>query len=109
MRPNQVQKPEQTKTVASLSPQYIPNVGKKYFAVVPSSTSWTNPKTAYIDENNVYDKINGKYNAKLKKYKAYEQKAKMVPYVVVSAFNKIFMVFRLLSFMLKRDSNLMNL
>lgn len=64
-------------------------MGKKYFAVVPpasssSSSSWTNPKTAYLDTNDVYDKINGKYNAKLKKFKAYEQKVKAVPYAVVS-------------------------
>lgn len=80
----------------------MPNVGKQYVAVVPSGNVNVNNnnnnnvnydyygkltapiKPLYLAGNEVYDKHNGKYNAKLKKYKAYEQKAKMVPYVLVS-------------------------
>lgn len=71
--PNQI--PDVTKPVASLATKYIPNYGNKYVAVVPSYQ-----KSQYLTSNDVYDKYNGKYNAKLKKYKAYEQKAKLVPY-----------------------------
>lgn len=80
--------------------KFVPNVGKQYVAVVPSgnvnninvnydyyggqSKQPAPIKPLYLAGNEVYDKHNGKYNAKLKKYKAYEQKAKMVPYVLVS-------------------------
>lgn len=69
-----------TKSVNSLALQYIPNVGNKYVAIVPQSDQ----KAEYISSNDVYDKYNGKYNPKLKKYKAYEQKAKLMPYLTVS-------------------------
>lgn len=67
--------------VPSLGIQYIPSVGNRYTYVLPSasttSTSTTTTtvastqpaKAAYIKP----DKMNGKYNPKLKKYKAYEK------------------------------------
>lgn len=93
--PNQIVETRQASqafNVPSLSVQYIPNVGYKYYAVVPSyynnnhqqqyhnSDKWNNLKS-----NDIYDKqdkLNGKYNAKLKKYKAYE-KLKYIPYYSV--------------------------
>lgn len=96
--PNQIVESRQASqafNVPSLSVQYIPNVGYKYYAVVPSyynnnnnnhqqqyhnSDKWNNLKS-----NDIYDKqdkLNGKYNAKLKKYKAYE-KLKYIPYYSV--------------------------
>lgn len=77
--PNQLQ--DASKSVSSLATKYIPNYGNKYVAVVPGATY---QKAQYLNDNDVYDKQNGKYNPKLKKYKAYEQKAKMVPYFAVS-------------------------
>lgn len=67
--------------------KFVPNVGKQYVAVVPAgqTADYGAQKVQYLAGNAVYDKYNGKYNAKLKKYKAYEQKAKVVPYVMVSA------------------------
>uniref|UniRef100_A0A1A9WCY9 Uncharacterized protein n=1 Tax=Glossina brevipalpis TaxID=37001 RepID=A0A1A9WCY9_9MUSC len=62
-----------TSVVASLSPQYISNVGTRYTAVVP--------KSSY----NGY-KWQGKYNAKTKKYKAYE-KVKYMPLNYYPMFN----------------------
>ena len=53
--------------VPALSTKYVPNVGNKYAAVLP-------PASGYYA-----DKVQGKYNAKTKKYKAYESKAKYVP------------------------------
>lgn len=65
----------------SLVPIYIPNEGYRYFVVVPAD-KWNFLNTNLIngDRNSLkqqkydkYDKINGRYNAKLKKYKAYEK------------------------------------
>lgn len=77
----------QSQSVSSLAVKFVPNVGKQYVAVVPAgqTNDYSAPKAQYLAGNVVYDKYNGKYNAKLKKYKAYEQKAKVVPYVLVSA------------------------
>lgn len=69
----------------------MPNQGFKYYAVVPVHSE--NPsKSAYLKTNDVqlgkydqYDKPSGRYNAKLKKYKAFE-KVKYVPYYMVSGF-----------------------
>ncbi|XP_021698959.1 uncharacterized protein LOC5571331 [Aedes aegypti] len=72
--------------VPSLAVQYVPNQGFKYYAVIPVNSE--NPsKSAYLKTNDAllgkqherYDKPNGRYNAKLKKYKAFE-KVKYVPY-----------------------------
>lgn len=65
----------------SLVPIYIPNEGYRYFVVVPVD-KWNYLNTNLINgdrnsleqlKNDKYDKINGRYNAKLKKYKAYEK------------------------------------
>lgn len=83
---SQNQQPQQRQhVVPSLSVQYVPNQGFKYYAVVPVNSE--NPsKSAYLKTNDVqlgkydqYEKPNGRYNAKLKKYKAFE-KVKYVPY-----------------------------
>lgn len=65
-----------------LVPIYIPNEGYRYFVVIPVE-KWNYLNTNHIgDDQHVlesqhkydkYDKFNGKYNAKLKKYKAYEK------------------------------------
>ncbi|XP_046807797.1 3-phosphoinositide-dependent protein kinase B isoform X1 [Lucilia cuprina] len=86
-------------SVASLSPQYIPNVGTRYVAVVPT-TSTTTTKSSFAtnkyaqtsssanalspDDKTSY-KLQGKYNVKTKKYKAYE-KVKYVPLNYYSTF-----------------------
>jgi hypothetical protein len=79
----------------SLVPIYIPNEGYRYFVVVPVD------KWNYLNNNNFisddrhsleqqkydkYDKYNGRYNAKLKKYKAYEKFLKPQQQVSVSVF-----------------------
>ncbi|GAB0096173.1 hypothetical protein DMENIID0001_116500 [Sergentomyia squamirostris] len=61
------------KPVAHLAVQYVPNVGLRYYAVI-AYNPYAKPTKNY------YEKPNGKYNAKLKKYKAYEEKAKFTPY-----------------------------
>uniref|UniRef100_A0A1B0CDU9 Putative serine/threonine-protein kinase pakg n=1 Tax=Lutzomyia longipalpis TaxID=7200 RepID=A0A1B0CDU9_LUTLO len=73
---NEISRDDQyVKPVAHLAVQYVPNVGFKYYAVIAY-----NP---YVKQSkNIYDKPNGKYNAKLKKYKAYEEKAKFTPYLM---------------------------
>ncbi|XP_050094647.1 uncharacterized protein LOC126577227 [Anopheles aquasalis] len=92
----QQQQPQQV--VPSLAAQYVPNKGLKYYAVVPRHTEvtyQTQDKQTLLATNDLYhhdqqqasskydkyDKLNGKYNAKLKKYKAYE-KVKYMPYIV---------------------------
>lgn len=76
----------------SLVPIYIPNEGYRYFVVVPVA-KWNYLNTNYVsdDRNSLeqqsydkYDKYNGRFNAKLKKYKAYEKFLKPQP---VSEFN----------------------
>lgn len=67
------------RSVPTLAVQYVPNSGVKYHALAPSSGKVYYSK----DFGNGYDKpnkLNGKYNPKLKKHKAYE-KAKYVNYV----------------------------
>lgn len=56
-----------TVTVPALAAQYVPGVGIKYTAIVPN-------------------KQQGKYNAKTKKYKAYE-KAKYAPWNYVRQYD----------------------
>lgn len=65
----------------SLVPIYIPNQGYRYFVVVPVD-KWNYLNTNLIrDDRDTLeqqkfeksDKLNGRYNAKLKKYKAYEK------------------------------------
>uniref|UniRef100_A0A182LS87 Uncharacterized protein n=1 Tax=Anopheles culicifacies TaxID=139723 RepID=A0A182LS87_9DIPT len=88
--------PPQQNFVPSLAVQYVPNKGLKYYAVVPKHTevSYGSAKQALLATNDLYhhqqqaqskhdkyDKLNGKYNPKLKKYKAYE-KVKYMPYIV---------------------------
>uniref|UniRef100_A0A1Q3FRA8 Putative serine/threonine-protein kinase pakg n=1 Tax=Culex tarsalis TaxID=7177 RepID=A0A1Q3FRA8_CULTA len=83
--------------VPSLAVRYVPNQGLKYYAVVPviqngvgAAAAAAPGKTAYLKTNDAQlgkeyerypEKPNGRYNAKLKKYKAYE-KVKYVPYYV---------------------------
>ncbi|XP_055611731.1 putative mediator of RNA polymerase II transcription subunit 15 [Uranotaenia lowii] len=80
----------QIQTVPSLAVQYVPNQGFRYFAVVPVNRPAAPSKSAYLKSNDVlegkyeqqrFDKMNGRYNAKLKKYKAYE-KMKYLPFVM---------------------------
>lgn len=67
----------------TLVPIYIAGEGYRYFVVVPAD-KWHYLNTNYIgDDRNAleskydkYDKYNGRYNAKLKKYKAYEKSLK---------------------------------
>uniref|UniRef100_A0A182RUG8 Uncharacterized protein n=1 Tax=Anopheles funestus TaxID=62324 RepID=A0A182RUG8_ANOFN len=89
------QQQQQQHIVPSLAVQYVPNKGLKYYAVVPKHTevSYGSAKQALLATNDLYhhqqaqskhdkyDKLNGKYNPKLKKYKAYE-KVKYMPYIV---------------------------
>uniref|UniRef100_T1GPL6 DUF4794 domain-containing protein n=1 Tax=Megaselia scalaris TaxID=36166 RepID=T1GPL6_MEGSC len=63
--------------VPSLGIQYIPNIGNRYTYVIPSSgtatASTTTTTTTSASKSGNYikpDKLNGKYNPKLKKYKA---------------------------------------
>uniref|UniRef100_A0A182TFE9 Uncharacterized protein n=1 Tax=Anopheles melas TaxID=34690 RepID=A0A182TFE9_9DIPT len=94
-QPQQQQQQQPQQVVPSLAVQYVPNKGLKYYAVVPKHTevSYGAAKQALLATNDLYDqqlaqskydkydKLNGKYNPKLKKYKAYE-KVKYMPYIV---------------------------
>ncbi|XP_037945244.1 homeobox protein 4 [Teleopsis dalmanni] len=92
---NSYQQTSQTNQVSGLAPQYVPNVGLKYFAVVPNASSNNNNNNNKINGSKATkyassvsanglssgyfgDKVQGKYNPKTKKYKAYE-KVKYVP------------------------------
>ncbi|XP_061402217.1 uncharacterized protein LOC133338051 [Musca vetustissima] len=74
---------QQSQQVSGLAPQYIPNVGTRYVAVVPTKSNGAAGTTTVAnvlsssDNENGY-KFQGKYNAKTKKYKVYE-KVKYVP------------------------------
>lgn len=66
--------------VPSLGIQYIPNIGNRYTYVLPAaastSTATTSTTTTTSATAGLYvkpDKLNGKYNPKLKKHKAYEK------------------------------------
>lgn len=63
----------QSSTVSAFSPQFIPNYGFKYHAIVPESEKTYYTKHSDYFYNNKYDKYNGKYNGKAKKYKPYEK------------------------------------
>jgi hypothetical protein len=72
----------------SLVPIYIAGEGYRYFVVVPVQ-KWNYINTNLINDDRYaldqqkydkYDKYNGKYNAKLKKYKAYEKFLKPTTY-----------------------------
>ena len=86
---NYFQQNNNSPQVASLSPQYIPNVGTKYVAVVPKITNIKSASAASNslspDDKTAY-KTQGKYNVKTKKYKAYE-KVKYVPVNYVRLYN----------------------
>lgn len=81
-----------TTNVPSLSIKYIPNVGWRYYAVVPidylqqSQQLQQQPVTQSTKQVDKYayahEKLGGKYNPKLKKYKVYEKK-----YVPSVSFN----------------------
>lgn len=85
--PNHLHQPQDVNksVVNSLAVKYVPNYGNQYVAIVPKYAP-INTAAAYqqqnLNDNNdvYYDKPNGKYNSKLKKYKAYEQKVKLMPY-----------------------------
>ncbi|XP_055847185.1 uncharacterized protein LOC129912786 [Episyrphus balteatus] len=72
-----------TQTVSAFSPQYIPNYGFKYHSIVPQSQKTYYTKHTDFFYNDKLNKFNGKYNAKTKKYKAYE-KSKYNPSVYYS-------------------------
>ncbi|XP_058838533.1 uncharacterized protein LOC131694116 [Topomyia yanbarensis] len=83
--PSTTSQPQTSHRVPSLAIQYVPNQGFKYYAVVPvhneeqSKSAFLKTNDAMLGKYDRYDKPNGRYNAKLKKYKAYE-KVKYVPY-----------------------------
>lgn len=60
-------------TVSAFSPQFIPNYGFRYHAIVPENQKTYYTKHSDFFYNNKFDKFNGKYNAKTKKYKAFEK------------------------------------
>jgi len=70
-------------SVPSLSVQYVPNVGWRYYAVVVPQNFNIQPIAQSSKQVDKYafahEKLNGKYNPKLKKYKAYEKKYQPVP------------------------------
>lgn len=95
------QQQQPTYNVPSLSLQYIPNVGWRYFAVVPApvassaateklhqvstnqltnyaddvnkyGTKYNNNQYGHYDKYDKYENPNDRYQAKLRKYKAYE-------------------------------------
>lgn len=92
---------QQSTGVPQLSVQYIANFGNKYYAIVPANFKGVdnypkyNALKPYYLKHDLYEKPNGKYNFKLKKYKAYETKQKHVPYYTVS--NYVFLLFYVLT------------
>lgn len=82
----------------SLVPIYIPNEGYRYFVVVPidkwnylnsNHISGDDRDSLYESKFDKYDKYNGRYNAKLKKYKAYEKFSKpAAAHSSVATFNQ---------------------
>lgn len=97
--PNQL--PDTQQSVPLLTVQYIPNVGNRYVAVAPviQPAQYQPQKFFYLKSNEHpkqqfyngqgFDKHQGKYNAKLKKYKAYDN-VKYVPYNTVSVVFSLF-------------------
>ncbi|XP_030372972.1 uncharacterized protein LOC115622963 isoform X2 [Scaptodrosophila lebanonensis] len=82
LAPQQAQ--SQGYNTGALSAQYVPGVGLKYTAVVGKATSAT-PTGYYAG---ITDKLQGKYNAKTKKYKAYE-KVKYTPLNYVRSYDSL--------------------
>lgn len=75
--------------VPQLAVQYIANIGNRYYAIVPAEHQpqyqyHNNLKPIFWKGGELQEKPFGKYNAKLKKYKAFEAKQKFIPYVTVS-------------------------
>lgn len=71
-------------SVSGFSTQFIPNYGFKYHAIVPANQkTYYTKHSDFFFNNDKFDKYNGKYNAKTKKYKAYE-KSKYNPSVYYS-------------------------
>ncbi|XP_055912983.1 uncharacterized protein LOC129946725 [Eupeodes corollae] len=73
-----------SQTVSAFSPQFIPNYGFKYHAIVPSTQKTYYTKNTDLYYNDKFNKFNGKYNVKTKKYKAFEKAAKYNPSVYYS-------------------------
>lgn len=89
--------PRQTSVVPQLAVQYVANIGNRYYAIVPAATTTYQQHQQQQPQNHnalkpVYwkgdllEKPFGKYNAKLKKYKAFESKQKFIPYYTVRRF-----------------------
>lgn len=82
--------------VPSLGIQYLPNVGNRYTYVLPSASTTSTASTSFAPTTTVAsaksaayiksDKLNGKYNPKLKKYKAYEKYSNGKRQAYVSSF-----------------------
>lgn len=71
--------------------QYVANIGNRYYAIVPAAPTQDNQyqyqnnlKPIFWKAGELQEKPFGKYNAKLKKYKAFETKQKFIPYYTVS-------------------------
>lgn len=83
--------PYQTSVVPQLAVQYVANIGNRYYAIVPAPQQQqsynqlhNNLKPIFWKGDALQEKPFGKYNAKLKKYKAFETKQKFIPYYTVS-------------------------
>lgn len=83
--------PRETSVVPQLAVQYVANLGNRYYAIVPAHQQQTyqqqwnnNLKPIFWKGDLLQEKPFGKYNAKLKKYKAFETKQKFIPYYTVS-------------------------
>lgn len=79
----------QTSVVPQLAVQYVANIGNRYYAIVPAASqqqnyNHNNLKPIFWKGDALQEKPFGKYNAKLKKYKAFETKQKFIPYYTVS-------------------------
>lgn len=74
--------------------QYIANIGNRYYAIVPVQNQQSyqlhnNLKPIFWKGGELQEKPFGKYNAKLKKFKAVETKQKFIPYYTVSVILKV--------------------
>lgn len=74
-----------------LAVQYVANIGNRYYAIIPATQEaqhqyqyHNNLKPYLWKAGELQEKPFGKYNAKLKKYKAFETKQKFIPYYTVS-------------------------
>lgn len=81
--------PQHTSVVPQLAVQYVANIGNRYYAIIPAvpqenQYQYHNQLKPYFwKAGALQEKPSGKYNAKLKKYKAFETKQKFIPYYTV--------------------------